>query len=123
MPTPVETVVAFETVDRLFQVCPDQPDLRLGFLMSQGIGKREKNRSAGRTVIRANKSTFEESIVMTCEDKDGLLGISGNVELANDVVYGDWAAGRGGHEIVAFNLCTVRSQDLTNKVLCFPMAW
>src|SRR5580700_4398380 len=122
MSTPVETVVAFEIVDRLFQVRPDQPDLHPGLLMGQCVGKREKNRSARRTVISANKSRSKESVIMTSEDKDALLRVSGNVELANDVVHGDWSARRGGHEIVGFNLRIVLLQNLTDNILSFPMA-
>jgi len=57
--------------------------------MGQCVGKREKNRSARRTVISANKSRSKESVIMTSEDRDALLRVSGNVELANDVVHGD----------------------------------
>ena|SRR5437899_8159591 len=72
MYTPVETVIAFEIVDRFFQVGPDQPDLHPGLLMGQCVGKREKNRSARRTVISANRSRLKESVIMTSDDKNPL---------------------------------------------------
>src|SRR6266571_506034 len=122
MYTPVETVIAFEIVDRFFQVGPDQPNLHSGLLMGQCVGKREKNRSARRTVISANKSRLKESVIMTSEHKNALLRVSGNVELADDVVHGYWPAWGGGHEIVGFNLRTVLLQNLTYNILRFPVA-
>src|SRR5580700_8260281 len=122
MSTLVETVVAFEIADRLFQVGPDQPDLHPGLLMSQCVGKREKNRSARRTVISANKSRLKKSVIVASEYKNALLRVSGDVELANDVVHGDRSARRGSHEIVGFNLRTVLLQNLTDNILSFPVA-
>src|ERR1700686_2033761 len=114
MSAPVETVIARKIADSLFQVSPHQPDLHLGLLMCQRVGKGQKNSRARRAVISSDKSWFEECVVMASEDKDILTRIGADVEFADDVMDAYGTTRCFSDEIVSLNLCTVPLQDLMN---------
>jgi len=58
---------------------------------------------------------------MPGKDENSLFRIHRDVELADDVVYGNGSAWRRGHEIVRFNLYVILLQDLVDKVFCLLM--
>src|SRR6267378_3723614 len=121
MATPVETVGASERMDGLFQVGPDQPDLHPCLLVSEHIGKRQKNRRARCAVVRSDKSRFKESVIVSSENKNILVRIGADVELADDVAHRNRATGRGSDEVVGFDLRSVPLQSLMDQVLCLLM--
>src|ERR1700686_5190399 len=108
MAAPVETVVPPKRMDCLFQVGPNQPDLHPCFLVSECIGERQKNCCARCAVICTDESRLEESVVVTSENKNILLRVSTDIELANDVVYCNGATRRRRRKVVCLNLRSVR---------------
>src|SRR6266404_2027390 len=122
MAAPVETVGASERMDGLLQVGPDQPDLHPCLLLSERIGKRQKNRRARCAVVRSDKSRFKESVIVSSENKNILVQVGADVELADDVVHRNRATRRGSDEVVGFDLRSVPLQSLMDQVLCLLMA-
>src|SRR3981189_3502411 len=112
MAAPVETIGASERMDRLLQVGPHQPDLHPCLLVSEHIGKRQKNRRARCAVVCSDKSRFKESVVVSSENEKILVQVGADVELADDVVHRNRAAGRGSDEVVGFDLRSVLLQSL-----------
>src|SRR5882672_11182661 len=86
MAAPVETVGASERMDGLFQVGPDQPDLHPCLLVSERIGKRQKNRRTRCAVVCSDKSRFKESVIVSSENKNILVRIGAAVKFAVIVV-------------------------------------
>src|SRR5580704_19021345 len=112
MAAPVKTVVSSERMDRLFQVGPDQPDLHPCLLVSECVGKCQKDRGARCAVVCADKSSFKESVIVASENKNVLLRVDADIELANNVMYVDWATRRVRGEIISFHLRSVLLQNL-----------
>src|SRR6266566_5740031 len=122
MAAPVETVGASERMDGLFQVGPDQPDLRPCLLASERVSERQQDRRTRRAVVCSDKSRFKESVVVSSENKNILVRVGADVELADDVVDRNRAARRGSDEVVGFDLRSVLLQSLMDQVLCLLMA-
>lgn len=122
MPAAVETIIACEGLNRLFQIGPQQPDLHLGFLPGQRVGEGEQDRGARSPIVRANETGLEERIVVAGEDEDRLLGVGRHVEFADDVVDGDGPARRGCGKVVGFEARAVFLKHLAEQVLGFLVA-